>query len=52
MSFSREEVQKIIDAVGGKENIITATHCVTRLRLVLKDEKIVDEAALDNIDVV
>lgn len=27
----------IVDAVGGKENIINATRCATRLRLVLKE---------------
>ena len=27
----------IVDAVGGKENIVNATRCATRLRLVLKE---------------
>lgn len=30
--------QAIIDGVGGVDNIASATHCMTRLRLVLKDE--------------
>ena len=29
--------QQVVDNVGGLENIEGATHCVTRLRLVLKD---------------
>ena len=30
--------QAIIDGVGGADNIASATHCMTRLRLVLNDE--------------
>ena len=30
--------KKIVDAVGGAGNIASAAHCMTRLRLVLKDE--------------
>ena len=29
----------ILDNVGGEQNIESATHCVTRLRLKLRDEK-------------
>lgn len=38
----------IIRCVGGKENITSVSHCVTRLRFVLRDESLVDEAALEN----
>ena len=40
-------MQDIVRAIGGK-NIDTATHCVTRLRLVLKDDNKVDKDALDD----
>jgi len=30
--------QEVVEAVGGKENIVAAAHCATRLRLVLKDD--------------
>lgn len=33
-----ETSKKIIEGVGGVDNIASATHCMTRLRLVLKDE--------------
>ncbi len=33
-----ETSKQIIDAVGGADNIASATHCMTRLRLVLNDE--------------
>ena len=29
----------ILQEVGGKENVNTVTHCITRLRFKLKDEK-------------
>ena len=35
--------EALLEAVGGKDNIESAEHCVTRLRLILKDAKIVDE---------
>ena len=48
----RKSTEQIIEAIGGKENISAATHCVTRLRLALNDESKVDQGALDKIDVV
>ncbi len=39
--------QTVLQAVGGADNISAAAHCATRLRLVLNDEQIVDEATLD-----
>ncbi|WP_019771262.1 sucrose-specific PTS transporter subunit IIBC [Streptococcus sobrinus] len=37
----------VITAVG-KDNLVAGAHCATRLRLVLKDDDKVDQAALDN----
>ncbi|NLW15209.1 MAG: PTS transporter subunit EIIC, partial [Erysipelothrix sp.] len=45
-------VNLIIDAIGGKDNVRTATHCVTRLRLHLNDESLVDTDLLDSNDLV
>ena len=36
----------ILEKVGGKENVTSLTHCITRLRFKLKDEGIADTAAL------
>lgn len=44
--------QEVLDAIGGQENLSAAAHCATRLRLVLHDESIVNQTALDNMDVV
>lgn len=52
MAIDRKNVEDIVRAVGGKENIEVATHCVTRLRFSLYDESKVDSAALDANDLV
>ncbi|KZZ83999.1 PTS system trehalose-specific EIIBC component [Bacillus sp. SJS] len=52
MSNHKQSAQEIVDAIGGKENISAATHCVTRLRFALKDESKVDKEKLESIDVV
>ena len=36
----------IMDALGGKDNIVEIDNCISRLRLVLKDSKNVDEKLL------
>lgn len=43
-------VSDIIKHIGGKENVIGLTHCVTRLRFQLKDETIAKDEALKNMD--
>lgn len=43
-------VSDILKEVGGKENVSKASHCATRLRLVLKDESLVDKKRIDNLD--
>ncbi|MDN2959852.1 beta-glucoside-specific PTS transporter subunit IIABC [Streptococcus suis] len=39
----------ILGAVGGEKNVLRATHCVTRLRLELKDENIVSDERVKSI---
>ena len=41
-------MQHIVQAIGGKENIDAATHCVTRLRIVLKDDNKVNKDMLSD----
>lgn len=44
--------QDIIENVGGKENIISAAHCSTRLRLVLKDDNVINTEKVEEMDAV
>ena len=41
--------QAIFDAFGGKDNVVSATHCATRLRVGLKDASLVNEKAMQEI---
>ncbi len=42
-------IKDIVTSVGGPENIQSATHCFTRLRLALKDESLADKGKLESI---
>lgn len=44
--------QEILQYIGGKENIISAAHCATRLRLVLQDDKKIDIKKIQEIELV
>ena len=41
---------EILSAIGGKDNLASAAHCATRLRLVIADNSKVKKAVLENID--
>ena len=42
-TLSDYNIAVLIEGLGGKENIVSTDHCATRLRLVLKDTKNIDE---------
>lgn len=42
--------KEIVFFVGGKENIESVTHCITRLRFNLKDNTIPNKGKLENLD--
>lgn len=46
----RKTAQEILDKVGGAENIVSAAHCATRLRLVIADNSRADKASIENVD--
>ena len=52
MKDDRNTVQAIINCLGGAGNIAAVSNCMTRLRVVVKDEAPVDEQSLKNCDAV
>lgn len=48
----RKSAKEILLAIGGKENLASAAHCSTRLRLIIGDNARIDKETLENIDVV
>lgn len=48
MNYERLAVD-ILKLVGGKENILSTTHCVTRLRIVLKDQTLFKKDEIEKI---
>lgn len=47
-----EDSKKLLEYVGGKENVSAVTHCVTRMRFVLNDPKKADIDKIEDIDIV
>lgn len=45
----KETVDKLLDVVGGKENIQNYEHCATRLRIILKDDSKVSKEEAEAI---
>lgn len=41
--------KKLMEQLGGKENVASLTHCMTRLRFVLKDESGIDDKMVEEI---
>ncbi|EPI00829.1 PTS system, beta-glucoside-specific, IIABC component [Enterococcus faecalis 13-SD-W-01] len=50
MGKYHELASKIVENVGGKENINSLTHCITRLRFKLKNEEKANDEILKNMD--
>ena len=46
----RKSAKEVIEHIGGKDNIVSAAHCATRLRLVIADNSKLDAAAVENVD--
>ncbi len=46
----KKSAHEILSAIGGKDNLASAAHCATRLRLVIADNSKIDKAKLEGID--
>ncbi|KXY29660.1 PTS transporter subunit EIIC [Bacillus sp. FSL K6-0067] len=48
----RKTAEEVLQYIGGKDNIEQAAHCVTRLRIALKDESKIDNDKLQSVSLV
>ena len=46
----KKSALEVLDNIGGSDNIVSAAHCATRLRLVIADNAKCSKEALENID--
>lgn len=46
----QKSAQRVYDAIGGKENIVSAAHCATRLRLVVADNAKCSKEELEEVE--
>ena len=52
MGKFEQEAKDLLQAIGGKENVTAVTHCATRMRFVLGDEKKANVKAIEAIPAV
>lgn len=45
-----EIAKKVIDALGGRENVRSVAHCATRLRVMVVDENKIDKDTVENLE--
>lgn len=47
-----QELTQLLELVGGRENIVTVSHCITRMRFVLNDPAKADLSGIDALPTV
>jgi len=50
MAENSQIAKDLIEAIGGEDNIISAAHCATRLRIMVKDKEKIDQERVESID--
>lgn len=46
----KKSAEGVLKNIGGKDNIVSAAHCATRLRLVIADNSKVDKKAIEDVE--
>ncbi len=46
----KNSAKETLEYIGGKDNIVSAAHCATRLRLVIADNSKCDKTKIENVD--
>ena len=49
MAEFSKDAEKLLELIGGKENVVSFTHCATRMRFVLADEKKADVKKIEEL---
>ena len=49
MAKYQADAERLLQGIGGKENIAAVSHCATRMRFVLNDPQKADEKAIEDI---
>ena len=47
---NQDIAKKVIEALGGRENVNSVAHCATRLRVMVKDEAKINKEVIENLD--
>ena len=47
---NQDIAKKVVEALGGRENVNSVAHCATRLRVMVKDEGKINKEVIENLD--
>ena len=47
---NQDIAKKVIEALGGRDNVNSVAHCATRLRVMVKDEGKINKEVIENLD--
>ena len=50
--IAKKDIARLIELVGGSDNIASVSHCLTRLRFVLNDTELADVKGLEELSLV